>query len=663
MAVKQASTPEIPDELVPDQWPYEADSLLQEGGSKRIWRCRDRRTGRWVARAEMLHPERDAVVFLREARITAHLQHPGIMPVHEIGLRNGSELYFIMKLVDGQDLSQLLDKLRDGDEPLLREATLEWRVQLFTRICEAMAFAHRQGIVHLDLKPANIAVSAYGEVLVCDWGLAKVLDEVCDEPLLLEQSVNSQELNRLTRDGYIKGTPGYMSPEQAGGPFTRKDQRSDIFSLGALLYSLLSFEAPFRGDSLEAVLSATRKAECAPMPKQIPPGLEAICLKAMARRPEDRYQNVGELLDELRAYQSGFAPKAETASFRRQVLLLYRRNRRTCLALAASAAILLTATMVFISNIERARHELEEGQIALKFEMNRSAELGREAAPNFLKKALEAETRENFDVALELATQALSLDPNLKRAWGVRGHSCFLNQDFHASAEGYRRYGNKDFAYATMLVNADYAATLQPPGQALTAAQPVDVLAKTKIHHWIIVNRVVERHMAKQLTLSERLEMVQRLLIMMNPNSQLKSVPFDGRLLDLSQFKNLSWLLALRHFPATALSIADSTINLENLRGMPLEELSLRRCQISDLQPLLRFPKLRRLSLPECKIPDLSLLQNLPIEELDMRGTPLPELTVLGRFASLRRLIVKPGQIDHENCRAILPGVQIIEKP
>ncbi len=204
------SSPSSTPELEPGEWPYEDDELIEEGGMKRVIRCRDRRSGRLVARAEMLHPERDADKFLREARLTAQLQHPHIMPVYEIGRHPEIGPYFIMKLAEGNDLESILEKLRRDDGATRRDFPLPVRLSLFSRICEAMAYAHQRGVIHLDLKPANIEVSAHGEILVCDWGLARVLDEVCEDPSLLDHSLDTQELNSLTRDGYIKGSPGYM---------------------------------------------------------------------------------------------------------------------------------------------------------------------------------------------------------------------------------------------------------------------------------------------------------------------------------------------------------------------------------------------------------------------------------------------------------------------
>ncbi len=664
MAVRDAPADALPEELRAGIWPYEEDQLLEEGGMKRIFRCRDRRSGRLVARAEMRQAGRDCERFLREARITAHLQHPAIMPIYEIGAKDDDSPYFTMKLVEGRDLSVVLDLLRKEDPQAQRDFPLEVRINIFCRICEAMAYAHQHGIIHLDLKPANIEVSAHGEVLVCDWGLARVLDEVCEDPVLLEHSLDSQELNNLTRDGYIKGSPGYMSPEQAGGPFTRKDQRSDIFSLGAILYSLLCYEKPFRGDSVDKVIEATRRGLAQPLepfrPRlNIPPGLEAICMKAMAADPSQRYVSVLKLQRELSAYLNGFAPQAETASFTRQLLLLIRRNRLTCLALAASGLGFFVLTLAFFVHVQTARRELEQGQRALRLEKDRSAVLGREAAPNFLSKALQAENEGDFDKALEMAATAIKLDPKLNRCYGVLGHGYFIRGEFAASADAYRRYVTNAPAYAQMLEIADYAVSLQPSGRELTVEQLLSVMEKTRVHHWVILNRLIERLVVKPIKIEYRMALVRGTIKFMNTLDHDPEITFDGSHLDLSGSPRLYWSLILQSFPAQSLTMVDSHVPLDHLRGMPLEEIHLIRCKVSDFSPLLSCRTLKSLSLQECEIADLSPLQELGLETLDLRHSEFKNINLLTQFRSLKQVIFSPSQFEPSAFPSLLPGVKV----
>ncbi|MEN9360355.1 MAG: hypothetical protein RL095_1890 [Verrucomicrobiota bacterium] len=664
MAVRQACPEGLPEELRAGVWPYEEDQLLEEGGMKRIFRCRDRRSGRLVARAEMRHPEKDGERFLREARITAYLQHPAIMPVYEIGAKPEGSPYFTMKLVEGRDLGAVLELLRQGDPQAGRDFPLEVRINIFCRICEAMAYAHQHGIIHLDLKPANIEVSAHGEVLVCDWGLARILDEVCEDPVLLEHSLDSQELNSLTRDGYIKGSPGYMSPEQAGGPFTRKDQRSDIFSLGAILYSLLTFEMPFRGDSVDDLVEATRLGRIEPLDKhrqthKIPPGLEAICLKALALDPSRRYVSVLKLQRELNAYLNGFAPQAETASFTRQLLLLIRRNRLTCAALAVSGLGFFILSLLFLGHVQDSRRQRQHDLLALKEEQVRSAILGREAAPSFLAKALKAEEAEDFDRALELAKTAIKLDPQLNRCYGILGHGYFIRGEFAASADAYRRYDTRNPSFAQMLEIAEYGRDLARPGQELTVEQLLSVMEKTKVRHWVILNRLIERLVLKPIKIEDRLALVRGTIKLMNSPEHDPEITFDGRHLDLSGSPRLYWALILQAFPAQSLTLVDSNIPLEHLRDMPLEELSMIRCKVSDFSPLLNCRSLNSLSLQECEIADLGPLQELGIKTLDLRHSEFKNLNLLTQFRHLKRVIFSPGQFEPSAFPSLLPGVKV----
>jgi eukaryotic-like serine/threonine-protein kinase len=411
MDLRQSTNATEKPELDPSLWPYEDDKLINEGGMKRVLRCRDRRSGRFVARAEVLRPE-DNEKFLREARLTAQLQHPNIMPIYEIGARDGRDIYFTMKLVIGGDLEDLLGRLRSGDEDAFYSYPLEARLEIFSRICEAMAYAHEHGVIHLDLKPANIQISAHGEVLVCDWGIARVLDEVCVDPGLLDISLAAHELNSMTCDGYIKGTPGYMSPEQAGGHKTRKSQSSDIYSLGAILYCLICLQKPIPGKTVEEILAFTRRGVVQPLERfrrrmNIPSGLESICMKALEHRPEDRYATVNDLQQDLNKYRYGFATSAENASFVKQFQLLIKRNRKIVSVVAAALCFVVVLTAIFVVNLsikeaqaknasekatgaqriaeeaqfraEMAQKLAEERQRALQAEINRSK--GRAAVP------------------------------------------------------------------------------------------------------------------------------------------------------------------------------------------------------------------------------------------------------------------------------------------
>ena len=299
------------------------------GGLKNIQRCTDRKTGREVAMA-ILKDDADAAKkesFLREARLSAMLQHPNIVPVYDIGLKD--ELpWFTMKFISGQSLGDIIDELRTDSNQNFDELAI--RLDIFIKICDAMAYAHSRGVLHLDLKPDNIQISDYGDVVLCDWGLGQVMASECDDEMLECYSFNSGDLNSMTIDGAIKGTPGYMAPEQTSLIKTKKGIHSDTFSLGTILYSLLCYKKPFTGDEIEEVLQNT--ANCTfPKPSLIkadtPAPLEAVCLKAMSLKVEGRYHSVADLQKEILNFRNGFATSAENASLLKLLQLWYKRHR------------------------------------------------------------------------------------------------------------------------------------------------------------------------------------------------------------------------------------------------------------------------------------------------------------------------------------------------
>ncbi len=310
------------------------------GGMNTVLIVYDRELRRTVAMATMpdwKDRQRDVVNrFIMEARITARLGHPNIVPVHDLGRDASGAPYFTMKLLKGQTLASILRKLKSGDAAAVESYPLTRLLRIYLRICNAMAFAHSQGIIHLDLKPENVHVGAFGEVQVIDWGLARAINRPEDEgnikPSKNDLASESSIVSGLTRDGIAKGTPGFMAPEQAAGKNKEKDERTDIYTLGCILYTILTFEKPLSGKKVKEVLRATIKGniqaprELANPHWPIPAPLEAICLKAMDRFPSKRYQSVYELRQDIIAFSSGYATSAEAAGVFKHTFLFVQRN-------------------------------------------------------------------------------------------------------------------------------------------------------------------------------------------------------------------------------------------------------------------------------------------------------------------------------------------------
>lgn len=242
--------------------------------------------------------------FVREARITAQLEHPNIVPVHDLGVMSSEGPYFTMKHVHGESLSQIIAHLEKEDPEYLEKYDTTEMLEIFRKVCDALSFAHAKNIIHRDVKPQNIMVGDFGEVYLMDWGLGKKIDVKTAETKL---SKLLQADLPAPGSVVLKGSPGYMSPEQAGKGSHTLDKRSDIFLLGATLYHMFTFFPPYIGTSIASILNAARSCDYLPpedlclSPTGMPQELCRIINKCMAPEKSDRYQSIAELVEDIDA--------------------------------------------------------------------------------------------------------------------------------------------------------------------------------------------------------------------------------------------------------------------------------------------------------------------------------------------------------------------------
>ena len=397
---------------------YTRPKPIKEGSMKVISTSTDQATGRIVAYATPKSPKKDFIEsFLREAQITALLQHPNIVSVYDIGF-NGKKPFFTMKLIEGEALSDLIFNAPEK-RPLLE------LINFFLATCQAVSYAHSKGIIHLDLKPDNIQISPHGEVLVTDWGLAKVIDWSLpeQESLVLNDAFQKADLVQNTLFGHIKGTPGYLSPEQADTEVKNKSYSSDIYSLGAILYSILTQQVPIQGNDLEEILEKTINGKVLPprlINKKIPKALEAICLKAMAKESEKRYQTVDELISDIKLYQRGFSPKAQKESLLTQAQLYVRRKPFIFVGFAIYITTIGTLSILSNFTLSQKNLELQKQEENANFERNKVIQQNNKSSQNYTDMAQRAATNNKLDEAKIYLTIALELNPKNKQALALQ---------------------------------------------------------------------------------------------------------------------------------------------------------------------------------------------------------------------------------------------------
>ena len=312
---------------------YRLLGQIARGGMGVVYAAEDEKLERRVALKVLDVPGVEVELasrLMREARVLARLEHPGIVPVHDVGTLANGRVFYTMKFVEGQRLDKYLQTVDSIPD----------RLRIFLRVCDPVAFAHSRGVLHRDIKPANIMVGSFGEVLVMDWGLAKIVAQsagdalqhsgatLFESPKAVSTDTDTTQVSVITGHGTVLGTPGYMSPEQVRGEVQSLDSRSDIFSLGALLRFMLN-ERNSLGSS-----------------PRLDKSLQAIYEKASAEKPESRYASVQDLALDVSRYLDGLAVAARPESSFEKASRLYRRYRFFILLIAAYLLMRLILLLV-----------------------------------------------------------------------------------------------------------------------------------------------------------------------------------------------------------------------------------------------------------------------------------------------------------------------------
>lgn len=622
---------------------YSQEELIAKGGMKEILKVFDEKTGRKVAMAR-LHkgsPEELYEPFLREARLTALLDHPNIISIYDIGLDQYERPYFTMEFKNGKSFNESIS------HESVSKTNIQNNLEIFIKICDAVSYAHSKGVLHLDLKPENIQVGTYGEVVVCDWGLGKVIDRSEGDIEFDQLLLNPDLLNNMTLAGEIRGTPGYMAPEQIqkGG---QKSPQTDIYALGAILHAILCGKAPIEGDT-ETVLNKTLEGKVSfNFPSSVPDSLKAVVAKAISLTPQKRYDSVNLLRADVHKYLSGYATDAEAANSFTQLKLFIRRNKSLCTLSFSFILSSLLATGIFIQNLNESRIIAEEArsqaekekliaeknlQLYLKGQKKinnmanfRSDELLKEG--KIYRNTLFFENPQKFlDAALAKANKAIKINKN-PQAYYEKGYLLFLKQDFKGALEAFN-LGHVKYPY--LFNKCKNLVLIEKTSEGLL---PIDELAKlvksgaSKINYYekMIAFDITQRNITETYGV-----IIENLLRLINPGKGI----------------------SLKYEPHRQAIILEA--------NSPIQLISEK--EWSSEKSILRLLKAERIEIRGHALDQLKQLRGMnTIKEVDLRGSSIKDLSYLNKIPSISRIITDRKQYTKTELSVLSRRILLKEK-
>ena len=668
---------------------YRVRELVGRGGMGNVMKVDDPKLARTVALKTMkLGPtasEEHRGRFVREATVLARLAHPNIVPIYDLGADDTGSPFYTMKLVKGRTLQAILKDIRDGVADAAKQHGVARLLGVFRKVCDAIAFAHSKGVIHRDLKPENIMVGEFGEVLVMDWGLAKLLD---GEEEVWSGAAVSQSIVELSRaslgpstvgatlEGALMGTPQYMSPEQAEGKTAELDERSDIFSLGAILYAILTLHPPVEGQSVDEVLRKIASGQIAPPSTfgaksesadsaktkgevldarvfrpllhcpggRVPGALSAVTMKALSLDKARRYQSVNEFSAEVEAWQRGFATRAENAGLGRQFVLLIKRHKAAFSTAAAALLIIAALAAWSVMGIRAKERRAVQGELTAKIERSHAiieqaraeknlADL-RKTAPTFADQAKLFREQGKFKEALEKIDTALQLVPEspafaLQRAEILQALEHW-DEAITAFATARERGAESPYLAENEKLSHQIATTL---GGNQEVSQET----------WMILSAsyLAQKRYSELLLLFSRIK--EKIKQVIPAWQQRINAYFGSAAPKFYQFRDGGLGINFNEHPLTT---------LEPFRGCPLSVLTMEGTPVSDLSPIENCAQLQILSIGNTGVLHLDSLRGLPLRTLvatnvwttdiePLRGMPMDHLELNLKSASTTPMLTR----------------------
>ncbi len=567
---------------------YELFGEIARGGMGAVLKGRDRDLGRDLAVKVLLesHQDKPDLVrrFVEEAQISGQLQHPGIVPVYELGTFADRRPYFTMKLVKGRTLAALLaERSSPGDD-------LPRFLSIFEAVCQTSAYAHARGVIHRDLKPSNIMVGSFGEVQVMDWGLAKVLREggIADEPPVVQPALEVSVIATVrsgsdvndSQAGSVLGTPAYMAPEQAVGEIERVDRRADVFGLGSILCELLTGQAAYTGRSQHELLRKAMRGDTGDALARLDGcGAEAelvsIAKHCIAFEPEDRPRDAGLVAGRITAYLSGVQARLQAAERERAVAVAraIEERRRRKLHLGLGAAVLALTTLGGLSTTyylhQRQAWAAAIDQVLVQVVTLRDQAAARPEDPSLWQVALDATEQADAVGNAQARARLLALRTEIQAGVdaGKRDRTLLDRLvDIHTTEADDPEGSMTDAAYAGAFRKAGIDPESLPPAEAAAKfrARPpsVRLALAWALDNWAAIRRGRRADAAGSLRLSE----AARAADPYPSRSELRAA------LDLPDQK--ARLAALQALAKTALVQSDQKARLGPDYGSKFEDLS-----------------------------------------------------------------------------------------
>ncbi|MGB0371986.1 MAG: serine/threonine protein kinase [Opitutales bacterium] len=591
---------------------YHSVESLGVGGMKQIYKAYDSQTERDVALAcpkeEVSLDHYDA--FLREAHFTARLEHPAIIDLFDMGVDKAGRPFFTMELKKGSSLHELTKQIESGEKHI----SIQQRMRVVQKICDAMTYAHANRIVHLDLKPENIQVGTFGEVQVCDWGMAVVFSTE-EDSTLLDPDLYGPLLNLKA------GTPGFMAPEQKD-PREAKTPQMDIYALGRLI---------------EETVGAGHESS------MTDPALVAIVRKACEENPHERYATMEALGADIERFLDGYAVSTEQTHILRELKRFYLRNKTASQVALVFSILLIAGTSIFIMQLDQSRataelalsQYLQEKQISEERLRNQASVAARQATALTRFNTLPDALARNVKEALKQVNAVLQYDPppNLY-VWTQKVWLCSIRQDFQAALRTERQrnqHPESESLNVQDLVDLahKYAPKLQENG-CLSAEDLLnyiqDIYTNPLYNRTQFLELLLIYDSAFERPAADRIFIVNGVLALLNPDA---SGPI------MKQSSDGVWKIV---DPGVA------HLGFSNTWSV-----------LAVVEPL-------KLSLQQSSVQQLLPLKSLNVRELDLRGLRIKTLNPLSEHKSLQKLIVAPGQFRPAQLAKLPDGVEVVEK-